>query len=210
MKTHRVWLAKVDRDIAEMIDYLQDPQILDRVLSTNQLLSSDGKHQWQHYLWVNEEHKMPKTIQWAEGNGFIIRNIKDLNEDQFVLDYIYDMIQNDEIVQSTDLIRGAILKQEGGMYLDLDVWLEKWDNRVLYISDFIVQKDFKWYKVLLPNGDFIMSRNHHPIIEGYFKSFKSQFNQKSQIQDIHSQNKNLIQFKPCFLEKRRWPIQLYS
>ena len=38
----------------------------------------DSNHEWQHYLWVNSKSAIPKSVNWFEKNGFIVKELEDL------------------------------------------------------------------------------------------------------------------------------------
>jgi hypothetical protein len=71
----------------------------------------DETHKWTHYFWTNDISAIPKTVNWFRSNGYIIRELKELDSkyyDQTVQDIVNDMLE-DRFAAAADILRLVIL-----------------------------------------------------------------------------------------------------
>ena len=76
-KTHRVWVTDPELPTECVGEGIKDPVIFEELLKTNQALEKSG-HKWEHYLWTNSKKAIPKTVQWFEEHGHIVRELHEL------------------------------------------------------------------------------------------------------------------------------------
>lgn len=75
------------------------------------------------------------------------------------------------------------------MYFDLDVYLERWDNELLYVFDALFWKEyFGAYGLNFFNGDILLTKSNHPIYNHAIDVFKEQFFKRT----------DLLQVRSCF------------
>eukprot|EP00347_Sterkiella_histriomuscorum_P010149 403377414 len=190
--SHRVWITD---PIAprEITDYQKEPEVYQNMLTTNRVLESDGT-KWTHYLWVNDKSLVPESVKWFESNGFIIREITELKEDRELMRIIDHHISQGKAIDSSDVLRNQILYEVGGLYIDLDVWIDEWSSIPMKIADLIfVQEYIDYFDSFFFNNDLILAKPGHPVLKEANRVFKSQF-----IQPNLEPNTTLNMYTPCF------------
>lgn len=87
LNTHRLWVTN-RYEPREMFEYLPNITVYDMILDTNKKLEEGGL-EWNHYLWVNERSLLPNTTKWFEEHGFKVKEFRELEADQFVVEKLY-------------------------------------------------------------------------------------------------------------------------
>lgn len=193
--THRIWVSH-PADPVEVFDFfgpnttILNQTVYDRLLETNYLFAANGTEEWTHYLWVNEKSSLPATVAWFEENGFIVKEFRELSDDPLAVAKFYEYVDARRYGAADDLGKAYVLWCLGGVYLDLDVYLEHWDGELLHVFDSLfVKEDFGAYGVTLFNSDLVFARARHPILAYTLELFKEQFTPAG---------KDRIQVRPCF------------
>ena len=72
-----------------------------------------------------------------EDYGFIVREISELKELKGpIKDIINEFYDHEKIVSIADIVRNIILYEEGGFYLDIDFYIEKYSIEIHKLFDF--------------------------------------------------------------------------
>ena len=134
--------------------------------------------QYHHYLWTIDKTLIPETVKYAESHGFIMRDLRELKGfDDFwkgVFKYYLDNSPA-SIGLICDLARMLIVIEEGGFYLDLDFYLESWDQNMMHYFDFFSFRD------RVANGFEVVgtwgfgAKPHHEVVIGHLAMFKENF-----------------------------------
>ncbi|CDW85905.1 UNKNOWN [Stylonychia lemnae] len=144
----RIWLTNINSP-KEIKDKL--PQdILNDLGKTYQVLDKSARqegYKWIHYLWVENKQIIPNTITLFQNHGVIVRELKELkyfHDEKFQRQYQYYIQDIEAIVAASDLIRIVAVLELGGIYLDNDTQIWKWNYDIHYYFDFFGQ----YFKVL--------------------------------------------------------------
>ncbi|CDW71225.1 UNKNOWN [Stylonychia lemnae] len=169
--THRIWLTD-PYDPKEMQQVL--PEIISQIQSTQKQFDISAKQhnqKWNHYLWVQEQNLIPQTIQLFEQMGFRIKLLSELKEmkiQRVQKQFSYYLEDLRMIGAASDFIRGIIVKENGGVYLDNDYYFESWDYNINYYFDFLGVQMGVTPTLRGINNAFFAAKQDHPIIQNYF------------------------------------------
>ena len=88
--THHVWVTSVYNP-REMVDVVKDPliksQLSVKINYLNELLAADPHnkdengnqiHKWEHIFWVNDKSLIPRSVEFMEQAGYVVRELKEL------------------------------------------------------------------------------------------------------------------------------------
>ena len=123
---------------------------------------------WKHFLWTNDKSLLPQTVKWAEEQGIIVREMKELDcfkDYEDLLQYTID--QN--VVMASDLARFMVLYELGGMYIDIDQVMYEFDERVLSFDFLGYTTDEFSYGMLIAETSFLASIPQHPLTLEFFR-----------------------------------------
>lgn len=108
--------------------------------------------------------------------GVEVRELSELpgyySEYKEIFDYY--MIDGLGVGKACDLARMLIVYNEGGLYLDLDFYIEEWDANLNYYFDFYGLRDIEFYVYYLTTWGFA-ARSHHEIHSKYLEIFKENY-----------------------------------
>ena len=166
LKTHRMWITHPVISI-EMRDSVKNDTIFDEILSTNRALD-DENHTWEHYFWTNDAKAIPETVKWFKDNGFIIMELRDLPRNVYdpVLEGLVDSYLEERFGAASDIIRFMILYVHGGFYMDMDYFVRKFDNEILYYFDSIHTRH-RYYINIIFNTYGLLVAAYHPETKVY-------------------------------------------
>jgi FkbM family methyltransferase len=123
---------------------------------------------WSHYLWINKSSfNHAKTIKMFESLGGKIKFIEDLPSYYLVSQVIESAISLNSFGQASDYLRFTILKDFGGLYLDIDYQLKQDVSILNNILDFYASTE-SWKADFLSTS-MIAAKTGHPIIDGAIK-----------------------------------------
>ena len=166
LKTHRMWIKHPVISI-EMRYSVKNDTIFDEILATNRALDDDN-HTWEHYFWTNDAKAIPETVKWFKDNGFIIMELRDLPKNVYdpVLEGLVDSYLEERFGAASDIIRFMILYVYGGFYLDMDYFVRKFDNEILYYFDSIHTRH-RYYINIIFNTYGLLVAPYHPETKVY-------------------------------------------
>ena len=173
LKTHRMWVTDPYTG-TEILDAVHNESFFAEMLATNRLLD-DSEHKWTHYLWVNEKKAIPRSVKWFEDHGFIVKELRQLHTYDAQLDIIIKDMQSERFGAGADIARFAVLYEEGGFYLDHDLFLRQWDNQVLHYFDSIRWKNDLGFPYWTMNTYGFLIKPYHPELKYYMDTFKQHF-----------------------------------
>jgi len=122
-----------------------------------------ANHAWQHYIWTNDVRGIPDSLRRL--SNVIIKDIQELNTNVLYLDITRLTRSRNlvDLVQSSDLIRIAVLQRYGGIYFDCDVEVFRPDEleKLMQSFDVVLGEEPYGYKV----GNAIMAAApNHPVM----------------------------------------------
>ena len=92
---------------------------------------------------------MPETVIFFEERGIKVRELKELSTFKgiFVDYYNYYVVGGRSVMRYCDIIKSMILFDEGGLYMDLDYWVEEWSADIHYHFDLFtfMELHYKYY-----------------------------------------------------------------
>jgi hypothetical protein len=169
--------------------------LFDEILRTNAALDDDT-HKWEHYLWTNDISVIPNTTKWFREHGFIVRELRELSKDIYddVIEEVVTSYLGERFGAAADIARFAILNSEGGFYMDMDFFVNAWDNEMLHYFDSVhFRKEYVLnYEVL--NTYAVLVSKGHPETREYLDLTRSAH--------IAPQFKKPLQYQKCFWNTR--------
>lgn len=96
---------------------------------------------------------------------------------------------------AADIMREVIIYDEGGLYLDIDAFIQVWDDEWLYYFDSIYWKDVLKFDPLVVFTYQFLSVAHHPIQKIWIDLFKESYTLPYDRKPVH--------VKPC-LDKSKF------
>lgn len=81
-------------------------------------------------------------------------------------------------VKASDIARVALVYELGGFYVDLDLWLSKWDMNLMKIFDHVAfaYQEFKSMNISMVTTTYgFMARPNHPVTENYINEYRNEF-----------------------------------
>ncbi|CDW71395.1 UNKNOWN [Stylonychia lemnae] len=184
LKSHRVWITS-QYNPREMVDVLVNQTLQEKLNSTNKVLDEsaitdeavrDGSNKWTHYFWVNDKSLVPKSVKFMESIGYVVRELKELQIfDGVLLEALNYYQDTDRVGAAADFVRMAINYEEGGFYIDLDFYLDKWDIQIHKYFDFFGFRcvEFNNHYTLFTWG--FLSKPAHYIHKIYLDLFKKNY-----------------------------------
>lgn len=134
------------------------------------MLDKTGKG-WEFNFWTWDKTSIPLTVAWMESIGYKTREIKELPSfpkyEQILREKIED---GDSAGAAADIARVIIALDEGGLYLDLDFFIEDWSIELNHLFDFVGfgTHDFGLGHAVTNNMGF-MAKPHHPVSYKYLQ-----------------------------------------
>lgn len=117
--THHVWLTSASNP-REMVDVVQDPEIK-RQLSVkinylNELLAADPLnkdesgnqvHKWEHIFWVNDKSLIPRSVEFMQQAGYVVRELNELKAFQSgpLVDALEEYLDEYKAGAASDFVR---------------------------------------------------------------------------------------------------------
>ena len=125
-------------------------------------------HTWEHYFWTNNATAIPETVGWFQDHGFIIMELKSLPKDVYdlVLEGLVGSYLEAKFGAASDIVRFMILYVHGGYYMDMDYFVRKFDNEMLYYFDSIQTRKLYFSNTVL-NTYGILAAPYHPETKVY-------------------------------------------
>lgn len=110
---------------------------------------------------------VPKSVEFLEDMGIVVREFKELPSydaemDLIIKDYMVDAFR---VGAASDIARLVVMNEEGGLYVDLDIALNKYDNRLHYLFDLVAFYSKEPGMNETVNGIFLAKKNHTVIRE---------------------------------------------
>ena len=156
---HKIWVTADDNPISppeHYVDYFEK--------SIDYNPPSEG---WQHYFWVEDKSKLPNLVTRLEKYSSIkVMEFSDLPFPRISGDLYKKAIQDRQFGKASDILRGEILIQYGGYYLDTDY--ELFQSLKPYSKIYDMTVALEPMSVLLGNA-FIGAKPNHPVIHTYLK-----------------------------------------
>jgi mannosyltransferase OCH1-like enzyme len=164
---------------------VSDYKVIKMMRSINKL--NEANPSWQHYIWTNDSSGIPNSI--LNLSNVKIKYLSELKDNILYQDIVLGSKSSKliEWVQTSDLVRVAVLQKYGGVYFDCDVEVFRADelaklmrsfdlvlgqeSKSLYISNAIMASVPN--HLVMNNAALIMHRNLHqdsfPNIPEYLK-----------------------------------------
>jgi len=116
-------------------------------------------------LWTNNYSELFNTLllnfPYLEYIDIREFNLENEIKDNYLSNYNYNSILNDDVVYQSDLIRQIILFKYGGVYFDLDmIFLRKLDPLYLSFSNELLL--YSWADWNYPNNAFMVDLTNNP------------------------------------------------
>ncbi|CDW86179.1 UNKNOWN [Stylonychia lemnae] len=126
--THMVWLTHSDhpKEMIRQVDLKQKGY----EFHLNVTIKTLKKYNFTITLWVNSVELIPRTKQWADTNGILVRELKEFDgveEYKSIMDEIYLSIEQKKFAQGADIARLLIMYVYGGVYADQDHQIMEYD-----------------------------------------------------------------------------------
>ena len=151
--THHIWVGHQDAT-----GNFKQPNNVNTLVTLQTIDKFDAS--WKHYFWTNDLKAVPNEIK--HDKRFEVKSLSEI-KDLALKDKIELLAQNHFFgAASGDILRLSILKEYGGVYLDMDYKVVKTLNDLADTYDFVSGYDAK-------NGEymgnaFIMACKNHPIV----------------------------------------------
>lgn len=130
---------------------------------------------WTHYLWTNDKNLIPSTIALFESAGVIVRNIHELNFDERTLEMEAAFYKAEQTGQIADMYRLVILREYGGVYMDVDFKFSEWDLNAHYYLNFFTYANHVMGQFYHLGNDLLHVSPHHPVIEAAYETLLSEY-----------------------------------
>lgn len=145
-KTHRVWVTGM-YDPTELRDtQFGDPVVFDRIFTTNKMLEDSTGTPWSHNLWTLDKSLLPRTVHDFESRGVRVREFQELpswnQEWQQVMEGY--LLEGVAVGKAADTVRWLIQNDEGGVYFDIDVYVQEWSAIAHQYFDLIVTPEYNF------------------------------------------------------------------
>ncbi|CDW78564.1 UNKNOWN [Stylonychia lemnae] len=144
-KSHRIWVTDLNNP-REMLTIFKDVFLVNQLSKTNQVLDSSASkvgQKWDHYIWTQDKTLIPETVKFFKRIGVEVRELKELPNYKGQIRETIDnyMIDGIGVGVACDILRMLINYDEGGLYLDMDFYIEEWDANLNYYFDFFGFRD---------------------------------------------------------------------
>ncbi|RZI45187.1 glycosyltransferase family 32 protein [Candidatus Finniella inopinata] len=156
--THSIWLTNLDAPVD-----LTDEFVSWFKKSCSMHLASAG---WKHYLWVQDQNKLPKAVRELAKEGIEIKEVYATLADEKDFYGLKPIVDN-EISQSkfgraADILRCVILNKFGGIYRDIDYLMTRPFTGLALAYDFFAGIEPPYS---CPCNALIGCRPGHPVME---------------------------------------------
>ncbi|CDW79594.1 UNKNOWN [Stylonychia lemnae] len=175
--THRVWITSNESPI-ELTNFLRE-QLLQNLNKTYYNLDSSAAQRglnWTHYLWIQDKSLLPETVQLFQSYGVVVKELKDLKLFDEKTKFQFDFYLQDfkAAAAASDLMRGVVVAEHGGIYFDNDFKIDEWDYNINYLFDYYGISLYLWAARFTLNG-FFAAKKGHPIVVHYMEQMKDSF-----------------------------------
>jgi len=164
-RTHRIWLTNV----AKPREYVDDRNMIPlQKYMVDMLNELDSR--WEHNLWVQDASLVPETVRMFQEVGIQPRSLSELKhikpEEQAYLDKYSPYKPG----RSSDMARNLILREFGGIYVDIDEYIHNFTTKVNYQFDFFTSVlDMRGDGLVTFENQLMGCRPFHPVIDEYVK-----------------------------------------
>ncbi|CDW91610.1 UNKNOWN [Stylonychia lemnae] len=175
--THRVWITSKEQPL-ELTKFLRE-QLLQNLNITYQNLDQSAAQRglnWTHYLWIQDINQLPETVQLFQSLGVIVKELKDLKlfDDRAKFQFDFYLQDSKAAAAASDLMRGVVVAEYGGIYFDNDFVIDEWDYNINYLFDYFGISLYLWQARFTING-FFAAKKGHPIVVHYMEQMKDSF-----------------------------------
>jgi hypothetical protein len=120
-------------------------------------------------------------VEWVKGFNMRVREFKELPGYNATIEKtILYFLNKQQLGQTSDFLRLLPLREYGGIYLDIDISIEKWDSNIHHYFDYFTYANIDGYDnlegeptfihELHPGNDMMSARPNHPITTNYIQS----------------------------------------
>jgi spore coat polysaccharide biosynthesis predicted glycosyltransferase SpsG len=163
-KVHTVWVT----DPKNPKESFPDQALETKILLNKHILQSCG-YEWEFIIWTNDKSLLPNTMNFVNKNGIKLKNVYDLDPySKTTFDYLINAASKSQyfkkgfLSMTSDLLRYHVLKQFGGLYLDIDYKLLKNPEYIFHHVDILVGM-LRDVHPLLISSSFVYAKKEHPI-----------------------------------------------
>lgn len=174
--THYIWVNNAGKS-THLNEDARD------ILANNFDIFSQAKDSWEHYLWINHSPHHERSIKMFESLGGKIKFIETLPSYHIIKEVVEHSININSFGKASDFLRFTILKDFGGLYLDIDYSVDREITVFNKIFDFYANTE-NWKGDWL-SSSMIASTKSHPIINGaliysveFFENINCQYDEK--------------------------------
>ena len=120
---------------------------------------------WSHNLWINKSSSShERTIKMFEALGGKVKFIEDLPSYNLISNVVEKAISSNSFGEASDYLRFTILKDFGGLYLDIDYQLNEDVTVLNKVFDFYASSE--GWKADWVSSSVIGATKGHPIVSG--------------------------------------------
>lgn len=164
-KLHHIWLTHSDSP-----KELRQEDMGNIVRINNEILQKTG-YSYEHIVWVNDKNLIPESVKFLQSKDILVKEMDSLI-DCSLCGLIEEKISEKLWGMASDMLRVEIVKQEGGLYMDLNYVLIRSLEPEMHKFDFFSQS----FGSLYIDNFFFCSKPNHPIINEWINNIYQKFN----------------------------------
>jgi len=163
-KLHHIWVTHPDspKELRE--------EDVNNVIRINKEILQETGYSYEHVLWVNDKNLIPESVKNLDPKGIIVREIASLAGSK-LYDLIEETIAEKLWGMASDMLRIEIMKQEGGLYMDLNYLLTRSLEPEMHKFDFFSQS----FGGLYIDNFFFCSKPNHPVLDEWIENVHQKF-----------------------------------
>jgi len=166
--THHIWVGHQDAD-----GNFKQPNDINQSVTLQTIDQFDAS--WKHYFWTNDVKSVPEAIK--NDLRFEVKLLKDI-ENLALKDQIEMLAKNKFFgAAAGDVLRLSVLKEFGGVYLDMDYKVAKSLNDLANKYDFVSGYDSADGGYM--GNAFIMACKEHPILASALERIERNLSDKA-------------------------------